>query len=131
VLVFHGIDDIGWEPTPHEKLQQYFEYIKSNENNIWVGTFGDVARYVRERMGAKVKTNDEKDKITVDLTHSLDPKTYDLPLTLKTYVPENWESVTVKQDDKKQKVSSAKDSGGTYILYHAFPNKGSIKISKS
>jgi peptidoglycan/xylan/chitin deacetylase (PgdA/CDA1 family) len=131
VLVFHGIDDIGWEPTPHEKLQQYFEYIKSNENNIWVGTFGDVARYVRERMGAKVKTNDEKDKITVDLTHSLDPKTYDLPLTLKTYVPENWENVTVKQDDKKQKLSSAKDSGGTYILYHAFPNKGSIKISKS
>jgi len=129
VLVFHGIDDIGWEPTPHEKLQEYFQYIKSKENNIWVAPFGDVARYVRERMSAKVKTNDEKDKITVHLTHSLDPQTYDLPLTLKTYVPAKWENVLVKQNEKQQKVSCKKDSNGSYILYQAFPNKGIIEVS--
>jgi len=129
VLVFHGIDDLGWEPTPHEKLQEYFQYIKSKENNIWVAPFGDVARYVRERMSAKVKTNDEKDKITVHLTHSLDPQTYDLPLTLKTYVPAKWENVLVKQNEKQQKVSCKKDSNGSYILYQAFPNKGIIEVS--
>lgn len=130
VLVFHGIDDIGWEPTSHQKLEEYFQYIKSNESNIWVAPFGDVARYVRERMRADVKTNNEKDKIIVNLTHSLDPKIYDRPLTLKTYVSPDWKNVSVEQDGKKQRVSSAKDSNGRYILYHALPNKGSIEISK-
>lgn len=131
VLVFHGIDDIGWEPTPHEKLQQYFEYIKSKENKTWVASFGDVARYVRERMSADVKANNEKNKITVKLSHSLDPKMYDLPMTLKTYVSPQWKNVLVKQHGKQQKVSPTKDSNGMYILYQAFPNKGSIEISES
>ncbi|MGN6531054.1 MAG: polysaccharide deacetylase family protein [Ginsengibacter sp.] len=130
VLVFHGIDDIGWEPTPHEKLQQYFEYIKSKENNIWVAPFGDVARYVRERMSAKVKTSVEKNKITVGLTHSLDHETYDLPLTLKTYVSPGWNTVLVKQNGKQQNIVSQKDANGSYILYQAVPNEGSITISE-
>ncbi len=131
VLVFHGIDDIGWEPTPHQKLEEYFEYIKSKENNIWVAPFGDVARYVRERMGANVKTNDEKNKIAVNLSHSLNPEMYDLPLTLKTYVSPEWKNVLVKQNGKQQNIVSQKDADGTYILYHAVPNAGMIDISKS
>jgi len=131
VLVFHGIDDIGWEPTPHEKLQQYFEYMKSKENEIWVAPFGDVARYLRERMGAEVKTNDGKDKITINLTHSLDPKMYDLPLTLKTYIPADWKNVSLKQNGKQQNLVSQKDANGNYILYKAVPNSGTITISKS
>jgi hypothetical protein len=130
VLVFHGIDDIGWEPTPHEKLKQYFEYIKSNENNIWVATFGDVARYVRERMSSDVKADEEKNKITVNLTHSLDHQTYDLPLTLKTYVSPDWKYVLVKQNGKEQKVVSQKDADGSYVLYKAVPNAGTISILK-
>lgn len=129
VLVFHGIDNIGYEPTPHEKLKQYFEYIKSRENNIWVAPFGVVARYLREKMSANIKTKDEKNKITVDLTHSLDPKTYDLPLTLKTYVSPSWKNVLIKQNGKQQNIVSKKDGDGTYILYHALPNSGTITIS--
>jgi hypothetical protein len=131
VLVFHGIDDIGWEPLTGENLEEYFKYIQSKEDNIWVATFGDVARYVRERMNADVKTNNDKNKITVNLTHSLDSSMYDLPLTLKTYISPSWKVVTVKQNDKTQKVSSEQDAGGTYILYGALPNNGSIEISKS
>ena len=129
VLVFHGIDNIGYEPTPHEKLKQYFEYIKSRENNIWVAPFGVVARYLREKMSANIKTKDEKNKITVDLTHSLDPKTYDLPLTLKTYVSPSWKNVLIKQNGKQQNIFPKKDGDGTYILYHALPNSGTITIS--
>lgn len=129
VLVFHGIDNIGYEPTPHEKLKQYFEYIKSRENNIWVAPFGVVARYLREKMSANIKTKDEKNKITVDLTHSLDPKTYDLPLTLKTYVSPSWKNVLIKQNGKQQNIVSKKDGDGTYILYHALPNSRPITIT--
>jgi hypothetical protein len=82
-------------------------------------------------MSAKVKTNSEKNKITVNLTHSLDHQTYDLPLTLKTYISPDWKNVLVKQHGKQQNVVAQKDAAGNFVLYKAAPNEGSITISKS
>ena len=130
VLVFHGIDDIGWEPTPHEKLKDYFTYIKDRENNIWVAPFGEVARYVRERMDSKIDSKNEHNKITIRLTNSLDKKLYDDPLTLKTYVPEGWKNVLVKTQNASQKLSTQKDNKGVFVLYQAAPDKGTIEITK-
>ena len=32
------------------ELKEYFGYIKSQEDKLWVATFQDVAKYMRERM---------------------------------------------------------------------------------
>ncbi len=128
VLVFHGIDDIGWEPTPHEKLQEYFQYIKNNEKDIWVAPFGEVARYVRERMNAKVAGKKEHDKIIVRLSQTLDNKMYNEPLTLKTYLPADWERVEVKTPNDKKVLQTKKDQNGTFVLYQAVPDGGGIEI---
>ena len=131
VLVFHGIDNIGWEPTSHEKLKEYFQYIKNREDNIWVAPFGEVARYVRERMDAKVETKiSGKGKITVKLTESLKHNTYNEPLTLKTYLPSGWKKAEVRTQGGMKEILSQKDQRGTFILYQAVPGNGSIKIIK-
>jgi len=131
VLVFHGIDGQGWEALSHELLDTYFQYIKMHENDLWIASFQDVAKYMRERMHASV-TGDKKDnKIIVHLTHTLDATSYDVPLTLKTYVPGNWKKVQIKQDDHKNQLNTQKDSKGNYILYQANPNKGTIELSSS
>jgi len=130
VLVFHGIDDIGWEPTPHEKLQEYFSYIKNRKNNIWVATFGDVARYIRERMDAKVNSKTEANKIKVRLTESLDNKMYHQPLTLKTYVPSDWKRVVLKTQRGKKEFQIQKDQNGSFVLYQAAPNGETMEITK-
>ncbi|MEJ0082344.1 MAG: hypothetical protein WDM78_15660 [Puia sp.] len=97
VLVFHGIDSLGWEPTPIPKLEEYFNYIKEREDKLWIATFGDVARYIREREHATINSSEKDGKISVSLLHSLSKTDYDLPLTLKTYVPSTWNKVTVIQ----------------------------------
>ena len=130
VLVFHGIDDIGWEPTPREKLKEYFEYIKSKQNDIWIAPFGDVARYVRERMDAKVDSKSVRNKIEVKLTESLDNKMYDHALTLRTYVPEDWKKVQIKTGNKKQELQSQKNEKGFFVLYEAVPDQGTIELTK-
>ncbi len=130
VLVFHGIDDIGWEPTPHQKLHEYFAYIKRRENDIWIAPFGDVARYVRERMNAKVHSETLNNKIEVKVSGSLDKKMYNEPVTLKTYVPSDWEKVQLKKGSKIQELQSKKDVKGTFILYKTVPGEGEIEISK-
>ena len=130
VLVFHGVDGIGWEALPSELLRKYFTYLKSQEDDLWIGTFGDVARYIRERMNSTVNTEKKGGKITVNITNTLDTTMYDIPVTLKTYVPSKWKDVQVVQDNRETTVSQQRDSTGYYVLYHAIPNFGSIILSK-
>ena len=122
VLVFHGIDSLGWEPTPIPKLEEYFNYIKDREGRLWVASFGDATKYMREREHANVTAEEKGGKISVSLSHSLDPAIYDLPLTVKTYVPANWRRVTVTQGAKTQKVDVQHDEKGDYVLYQIKPN---------
>ncbi len=130
VLVFHGIDDKGWEPRTTKDVETYFEYIKEKEADVWVGTFKDVTKYIRERMDAEVKNSKEGENILINLSHSLDPKLYDHELTLKTYVSDDWENAQVVQNGNNQNINIQKDEKGNFILYQAIPNSGQIEISK-
>jgi peptidoglycan/xylan/chitin deacetylase (PgdA/CDA1 family) len=122
VLVFHGIDSLGWEATPIPKLEEYFRYIKAREDRLWIATFADATKYMREREHATVNSSLTDNFITVSFTHSLDKTMYDLPLTLKTYIPETWQKVTVLQGKVSQHPAIQHDSGGAYILYQLTPN---------
>jgi peptidoglycan/xylan/chitin deacetylase (PgdA/CDA1 family) len=125
VLVFHGVDGKGWEALPGSLLQEYFSYIKKHENNSWIATFGDVTKYMRERMSATVNSKMDGKKILVELTHSLDKSMYDHPLTLKTDVPSSWKKATVQQGNKTRKVPVKNGS----ITYDLMPNKEAAEIT--
>ena len=129
VLVFHGVDGIGWEALPSSLLNEYFTYMKEREDKLWVATFGDVTKYIRERMHAKVQVNQTQNKFAINLSHELDKKWYNLPLTLKTYVPANWRTVKFKQGTKEQQLRPVKDTKGTYVLYQALPNAQPVELS--
>lgn len=129
VLVFHGVDGVGWEAKPHEELDEYFSYMKDNEDRLWVDTFGNVTRYMRERMYGKVESEVKSDAITVTLTHGLDREMYSLPLTLKTYIDDDWDTVLVRQGAEEKTLTPDKDARGSYVQYQAIPNGGPIAIS--
>ncbi len=129
VLVFHGIDGLGYEPVPSTLLDEYFQYIRSKEDQLWVATFGDVTRYMREREHAKVNVGKNNSKITVKLTHSLDNKMYYLPLTLKTYVPSGWKKAMQTQGKHVYQLLVKNDEKGSYVLYQAEPNAGIVYLS--
>lgn len=126
VLVFHGIDGLGWEALPHEVLETYFRYIKQKENNLWVATFADVAKYMRERMHAEVYENKTGSTITVHLKQTLDSRMYDVPLTLKTYLPASWRVV---KSNQRQNLKIQKDAKGSYVLYDVMPGK-TMRLSR-
>jgi len=129
VLVFHGVDGVGWEALPHEMLEEYFNYLKQHEERLWIATFSDVTKYMRERMNATVKWNKTDNIVKVDLTHSLDKSMYNIPLTLRTYVPADWKQVQVKQGDKIQTVFPGMSDKGTFVLYQLQPNRGTAELS--
>lgn len=130
VLVFHGVDGIGWEAKPHEELEEYFTYMKERESGLWVATFKDVTKYMRERMTASVNSVNERTKISITLNHTLEKEFYDLPLTLKTYVDPNWKEVNVQQGNNLQIIKSESDERGTYVLYDTAPNGHSVTLTQ-
>ncbi len=130
VLIIHGLDGIGWEPVKSEEIDEYFRYIKSKENDLWIATYGDVTRYIRERMKAEVKSSETRRKITVTLKHSLDKNIYDLPLTLRTVVKPGWDEVTVRQNGIEKRIKTQQEGEVTFVLYQALPNSGKIEISE-
>jgi len=130
VLVFHGVDGIGWEPKTGAELEEYFGYIKSLESRVWVATFQDVTKYMRERMAARVTTVRKGKTIEVDLRHDLSAEIYDLPLTLKTSVPSGWKTVEVRQGDRTSIVRSTRATRDGYVIYQAHPNAGPVSLTR-
>ena len=129
VLVFHGVDGVGWEALTSEDIDEYFRYIGSKGSELWVATFADVTKYMRERMNADISSSEDNGKIVVTLTHTLDKSMYNIPLTLKSYVRTDWKEAVVKQGDEVKSLSTLQDGAGTYVLYQAVPNGANIEIS--
>jgi peptidoglycan/xylan/chitin deacetylase (PgdA/CDA1 family) len=130
-LVFHGVDGVGWKPKTGTELRDYFGYIKSREQRLWVATFQDVAKYIRERTHSTVVSHTDGEGISVVLRCSLTDIAYDLPLTLKTRVPEEWKAVEVQQGQKRKQVDAFRENGATYVLYEAVPNAEVVKLSRA
>jgi peptidoglycan/xylan/chitin deacetylase (PgdA/CDA1 family) len=129
VLVFHGVDGIGYQPKTGKELKDLFEYLKSNDGNVWVATFQDATKYIRERMRAKLSSAKTWTGIKVSLSHTLNKLAYNLPLTLKTCVPLDWVSVEVRQGDKILKSRIKEDSTGRFVLYEAWPNTDPVRLT--
>jgi len=128
VLVFHGVDGVGWKPKTGGELTDYFEYISSKKQSLWVATFQDVAKYIRERETGRVATYKDGDGITVVLRSSLTDLSYDLPLTLKTYVPDKWNAVEVQQGQRTKQSDVIRENGTDYVMYQAIPNGEDVKL---
>jgi peptidoglycan/xylan/chitin deacetylase (PgdA/CDA1 family) len=131
VLVIHGVEGIGYEPIPAERLRAYFDYMKTNANRLWVATFRDAGKYARERMASKVTTKQSGDTIEVTVSHSLDPKLYNLPLTARTSVPAEWTSVRVRQGASTSTVPVQRDASSSYVLYRIAPNGGAARLERA
>lgn len=129
VLVFHGVEGIGWESKTSEELSEYFNFLKQNQQKLWIATFRDVTKYMRERMNAGVEVKPIGKTLSVKLTHPLDRTMYNYPLTLKTYVPDSWASVDGTQDGEIINIRKLKDEKGDFVLYEAIPNGGEILLS--
>ena len=133
MLVIHGIEGLGYEPIPRALVTSYFDYFKANSDagKLWVATYQDGAKYIRERMRANIQTRHSGPAIEVTVTHPLDPKKYDLELTARTRVPAGWTNVEVRQGPRSQSVTVVEDPAGNYVQYRIAPNSGAARIERA
>lgn len=128
VLVFHGVENLGWEPKTRQELVDYFSYMKSQEGQAWIAPFREVTKYLRERKSARIESEFNGDQISLNLISDLDPEMYQVPLTLKTYIPESWAEVQVTQGEVSVEGRKSQDEQGAFVLYEVKPHGGTIEI---
>ncbi len=131
VLVFHGVDGVGWEPRTGADLEEYFTYLKSKQPALWVATVRDVAKYMRERMHGTVRSYRDGAAVSVVLRHDLTDAPYDLPLTLRTEVPAGWTAVEVRQGGRAERGPVARDGAAAYVRYRAVPNAEDVTLTEA
>lgn len=78
----HGITNGYAAMSSPDVLRDHWKYVKDRSRNIWVDTFANIARYVKERDEAKFIIVGKAGKVSCTLTSALDPQCYDVPLTL-------------------------------------------------
>jgi len=97
VFEFHGVggDYLSISAEALEKLASYLQ----QHNEIWCATFGDVVRYIQERQALQIRaTESDGRRVQFKLSWPMDPRVYDLPLTLKWELPRSWTACQVEAD---------------------------------
>ena len=130
VLVFHGVEGIGWEPRTTETTRAYYDYIADRQSQLWIATFEDGAKYIRERMASRIASKRSGDTIQVTVTCSLDPAVYDLPLTARTTIPNDWRIVRFRQSGEQAWLPIHRERGSTFVSYRIKPNGAPATLEK-
>jgi hypothetical protein len=129
VIVIHGVEGIGWESVTRASLATFFDALAAGQDHLWVASFQDVTKYLRERMSATVTSTESKGTIRVMLTHALDRSLYDLPLTLRTRVPETWTRVRIEQGTTVTSMPVTHGADGAIVTYQAAPNGAPVLLT--
>lgn len=132
IEMLHGVkekDPRSYAPPASAVVAEHFSYLSTKLDKIWCGTFTEVTKYIRQRQNAALtQLPTDGSYFTISLKDDLDDRIFNVPLTLKTRVPDEWGSARVEQNGKVQIVNAVAESGKKYIYYDAIPDQGDIGL---
>jgi peptidoglycan/xylan/chitin deacetylase (PgdA/CDA1 family) len=82
VIMAHAIGSGYAALSDPEILRAHLKYVKSRERDIWVDTFANIARYVKERDNTRLTLTGEAGNVVCVRSSTLDPHIYNVPLTI-------------------------------------------------
>ncbi len=122
---FHYVS--GWESS----ISNMLEILQANQDDIWVGTFQQVAQYAREFESATLNIASVSDaEIRFSLTDSLDDTLFYFPLTVKFRIPSDWSAVSAVQNAAAVPAKLVTNGSNTYALVKAVPDAGDVTLQK-
>lgn len=126
-FLIHEVDGDGYSSTKASDLRSAMSYLSTyvKRNRYWVGTYAEIAQYIKENTSTKVtEVSADADSLVVSLTNSLDTALYFSPLTVKRTMPDGWAQVSATQDGREIKTWVS----GSTLYFNAVPNRGDVVI---
>lgn len=139
-LVTNAAENGGWFISLHHKIfssnpddnqvevttENFDELVKHtaalrDEGKIWIATFGEATKYIRERQNTTVNVNGNTVSLTMAETTedglALDPEVFNMALTVKVNVPEFWDNFYIIRADGTRETVTTKREGGLNFGY--------------
>ena len=111
-------------------LSRMHSYVK--DNKLWVATFSDAAKYLRERQNSSLLTRVFDDRFEIDLTMSdrtndglpLPEDVFNMPLTVRVEIDKDSAAVRYTQGDRVSVGVAFVEDGRNYAYLELVPNGG-------
>ncbi len=117
---------LNYRDTTNKVFPEQLDLLKKNEDSLWLATYGEVARYIREARQSKITMTAQDEKsVRFTFTDGLADETFNLPLTFAYENTNKWEQIEVKQGDKPVWSQLT----GTTLLFEAVPDAGEVVIA--
>ncbi len=122
-----------------ENLALVLDSVKeySDEGKLWVASFADAVKYLREVENSTVKqyTTDFGMYVEVNMADAtegglpLSRDIFDMPLTVKVEIPEGWSKVRFSQKGVHTTADTFTEGGKTFAYAEIVPNSGAVLVT--
>ncbi len=126
----------GWAVIVHhfiknkEPQEPFFAFFDAHRDKLWMGLFGDVARYGQQRDTATLTvTENAPNKISFEVTDRMDDSVFNYPLTVKVRLPSGWKGAAATQDGKPVESKIVEHDGASFALVDAVPDNGAVTLA--
>ncbi|MCU0664765.1 MAG: polysaccharide deacetylase family protein [Myxococcota bacterium] len=106
-----------------------FDYLGNNEDDFWVGLYREIILYARERDTAKLEVvSASENRIVLRLRDQMNDALFDLPLTIKVRVDNEWDNIVVEQCGEAIEYQTQWHNGNQYLLLPVVPDRGLVTV---
>ncbi len=134
----HRVGNASGAEMTYRVTEEYFKYISAYQESgdVWVATFSDATKYVRERQNttASVRYSGGKVYVKLDMAEKtqdnlpLSKDVFNHPLTVKVKVPSSFESACCRTKDGFASSTMFTEGDETYIYVDVVPNGEEVEI---
>jgi peptidoglycan/xylan/chitin deacetylase (PgdA/CDA1 family) len=132
VYLIHALDtDNGYSPLSSTVLRQSLEYLDANRDKFWVSTFGNVAKYIRERNCVSVHQLEMyADSFLVEVQDTMDNSIFNYPISIRYPLPLSWPSAAAFQNGHSIPTSIMLVDTNKFIVFDAVPDSGTVLVKR-
>ena len=128
----HDIEANDYKGSNHHIYQAQADMLfgyACERDDLWIATFDEAVIYYSEWSTANLEAITYRDEsVTVRLTDAERDDIYDHPLTVKVDIPDNWEEVSVTQNETEQRYTVVHTDDGSYVYVDIVPDVGDALI---
>ena len=136
--IIHRVGDTDSADMTVDMAKQMFSYISEldKQKKVWVTTYSNAIKYVRERQNSTVYASEADGEIYVSVTmkdraddgKELKSEIFNHPLTVKVPVPDTYGTVLYTVNGKEYSATAYSEGTQNYVKLNIAPNSGKIKL---
>ncbi len=136
IEMWHGVASYNpgtYNPVSKTVADNHLAYMgdKQEQGELWVATFGEAVKYIRQRQEADITVEEDTSGIQITYTDDLEDSIYNEEVTLRSEVPMDWEGVEIHHNGTlMQKNTVIESDGKNYVYYNTIPDQGIITLSQ-